>query len=284
MARWLRRIRHPGMPDQFLARQFGDLLQLLKANDCSFHSCTALGGTPVPGGVAFRYDIHLRDLDPAYDFLAFHLRENIPATFFLMWDHSRTERSRLKNFLIFAKKVKKPVELGLHDSPVDAFLIEAKFSGDAKAYRRWAASDDAIAWLETLAATPELLTHFHADALELLKRRVQRTCEHFGNIAAIAPHGGELVQGLRERMATLKPASREIATSLFAQNWLTQERVVAAGLTANVEYSKRVPTWKEVSDRGGSRIVMQKKIEQALASGNAVQALLHPNAWLKREP
>jgi hypothetical protein len=280
-ARWLRSIRNPGRPDSWLAGQFGELLHLLKANACSFHDCTALARAPTPHGIAFRYDIHLRDLAPAHDFLAFHTRENIPATFFLMWDYSRAERQRLKAFLAFAKKVKPPVEIGLHDSPVDAFLIETKFSGNARAYRRWTASPEAIEWLKTFVAQPDQLAAFHAEVLERFRMRVRQTREHFGNVTAVAAHGGELVQSLRAR--NLEPQLRELAAGLFAPNWLTPERVAAAGLDTNVESAKRTRGWKEVSDLGGSRIAMMQKIEQALATGNAVQALLHPYAWLKRD-
>jgi len=283
-ARWLRTMRAPGEPDYVLAQQFDALLHLLKENDCSFHNCIALGSNPVPRGVSFRYDIHLRDLAPAHDFLAFHLRENIPATFFLMWDHSNTERRQLSKFRAFAKKTKPPVEIGLHDSPVDAFLVATRFSGDAKPYRRWTQSDEIIAWLSSLDAEPDELAAFHTSVLERFKTRVGQTRAHFGNVNAVAAHGGELIQGLRPRFAQLEPALRDLAGTLFARPWLTQTRVSASGLIANVESAKGTRGWKEVSDQGGSRIHMREKIRGALGANNAVQLLIHPYAWLKREP
>jgi hypothetical protein len=282
-ARWLRTARAPGQPDYFLAQQFDTLLHLLKTNNCSFHSCAALGSNPIPYGVSFRYDIHLRDLAPAHDFLALHLREQIPATFFLLWDYSRTERARLKQYLAFAAKVKPPVTLGLHDSPTDAFLIETKFSGDAKAHRRWTASNEVIAWLEDMAAQPEHLAAFHAGALEHLKMRVRRSCEHFGNVNTSAAHGGELVQNLRARLPGLEPPLRELATSLFAPNWLTPVRASEAGLMANIDNYGGRPSWKEESDGGGSRHRLMERIARTLSGGRALQILIHPYAWLKRD-
>jgi hypothetical protein len=278
--RWFRSIAAAS----YRARQFEDLLELLRANNCSFHSCTALGAAPAPCGVAFRYDIHLRDLKPAHDFLAFHLRENIPATFFLMWDYSNDERKHLEDFLRFAKKVKPPIELGLHDSPVDAYLIETRFSGDVYAYRRWAESDEILSWLESIAAQPDLLVALNADALEHFKSRVRRTREHFGYITTVASHGGQLGQCLRGRMPVLQPPIRALATDFIARNWHTPERVAAAGLDADVEsYAKRVPGLKQVSDGGGPRMPMMAEIRRLLAQDSALQLLIHPYIWSIRE-
>ena len=131
-----------------IAQEFAALLGYLRRSGCSFRACLALGGTP--RGVAFRYDIHRRDLPAAHDFLALHLRVGIPATFFLLWDYSPLERKRLDQFLGFAAKAKAPVEIGLHDSPVDAWLIESDFAGDRKAYVVWTQSAALPEWLAGL--------------------------------------------------------------------------------------------------------------------------------------
>jgi hypothetical protein len=270
----------PGTREYFIARQFSELLALLRSYNCTFHGCAALGNGPVPHGISFRYDIHSRDVELAHEFLAFHLRKNIPATFFLMWDYANSDRARFEKFQALAKKASPPIELGLHDSPADSFLIDTKFSGNSRSYRRWTASPDAIAWLEGIAAQPGALAQFNASALERFKQSVARTREHFGAISAVAAHGGEWGQSMRAHISTLDPGLQEIATSFIARHWLTRERVSAAGLEADVEYyAKHVPGLTQVSDGGKSRLIMTEKIKRDLSHGKAVQILIHPYTW-----
>jgi hypothetical protein len=121
-----------GQSSSLIAGEFSALLRFLREKECTFHPCVSLGEAPIPRGVSFRYDIHLHDLPVAHDFLALHLSENIPATFFLLWDYSPVEKKHLGDFRTLAAKVLEPAEIGLHDSPVDAWLIESKFETTAK--------------------------------------------------------------------------------------------------------------------------------------------------------
>ena len=53
-----------------LVREAEALLNFLRQSGCTFHQCSALIRNPVPKGVAFRYDIHLRDVPGARFFAA----------------------------------------------------------------------------------------------------------------------------------------------------------------------------------------------------------------------
>ena len=258
-----------------IAQEFAALLGYLQRNGCGFRSCLALDATP--RGVAFRYDIHRRDLPAAHDFLALHLRVGIPATFFLLWDYSPLERKRLDQFLGFAAKAKAPVEIGLHDSPVDAWLIESDFAGDRKAYVVWTQSAALPEWLAGLVARPDELAAFHAQVLERFVARVERTRQLFGPVAAVASHGGQLGQRLRRDAERLAPDIAALLRSLVARGWLTPERIAAAGLAADVENYGHDRT--QVSDGGGKLVAMAGKLRDALAQDRAIQILLHPYTW-----
>jgi hypothetical protein len=267
-----------GESSALIAREFAALLRFLRGHGCSFHPCVALGEAPVPRGVSFRYDVHLRDLPAAHSFLALHRGEDVPATFYLLWDYSPVERKRLDQFCAFAAKVGAPVEIGLHDSPVDALLIESKFQNDRKAYVTWMRSGAAMEWLTALMRDPDALGNLHAQTLERFVVRVNKTKELFGPIVSVASHGGQIGQ-FRKSEKTLKPEIAALLRSLEARGWLTKERVTAAGLMADVESYRTGPSRAQASDNGGRIAALVRKLNQALADRDAVQLLLHPYTW-----
>lgn len=267
-----------GEPDGFIAREFSALLRFLREEGCTFHGCIALGEAPTSRGVSFRYDIHLRDLAAAHDFLALHLGENIPATFFPLWDYSPAERKRLDGFRAFAAKSRAPTEIGLHDSPVDAWLIESKFENDRKAYVTWMGSGAAMEWFTMLVRSPAELELLHVQVLERFVARVEKTKELFGPITSVASHGGQIGQFLK-RGKTLSPEIVALLRVLEARGWLTKERVAAAGLIADVESYRSGPRRVQVSDGGGKIAAMARGLKEALAGDRAVQLLIHPYTW-----
>lgn len=267
-----------------IAREFDALTGFLRGAGCRFCGCEGLARTPVPRGIAFRYDIHRRDLAAAYDFLALHLHENIPATFFLLWDYSPLERNRLAAFRDFAAKVRPPVELGLHDSPVDAYLIKTRFGHDRKAYVAWTQSADAVLWLSALLRNANDRDALNALVLEDFATRVQQTKELFGPVTTVASHGGQLGQVLTKGSQKLEPDIVSLLESLNARGWLTPERVTAAGLVMDVESFRtggEINT--QVSDTGGRLAAFARRLRRSLADGRAIQILLHPYTWAGAE-
>jgi hypothetical protein len=228
-------------------------------------------------GVAFRYDIHLRDVPGARFFADFHRKQNVPATFFLFWDYSPIERRHFRDYRALRKRISEPVEVGLHDSPVDAFLIKAEFGGNRHAYAKWTDSDDALQWLAELTSNSTKLVSLNEAALEDFLTRVRQTREHFGDISLVAPHGSELWQNLRKKLPSLEASLAKTAQSLRARFWFTAERLGAAGLELCVHPSDR---WREISDEGGKTSRMAEALRQeARAKRRAVQLLIHPYTW-----
>ena len=267
-----------GESDNFIARELSALLRFLRQKGCAFRPCVVLGEAPIACGVSFRYDIHLRDLPAAHDFLALHLDENIPATFFLLWDYSPAERKRLDDFCAFAAKARAPVDIGLHDSPVDAWLIESKFKNDRKAYVTWIRSGAAMEWFTALVRSPAELELLHVQVLERFVARVEKTKELFGPIVSVASHGGQIGQ-FRKREKSLNSEIVALLHSLEARGWLTKERVAAAGLIADVESYRSGPGRRQASDGGGKIATLAHNLNRALAEDRAVQILLHPYTW-----
>jgi hypothetical protein len=264
----------------FVAHEFSELLRFLRESGCTFHSCHELGTHPVPRGISFRYDIHLRDLPGAFLFADLHSLHGIPATFFLFWDYSPLEHAHLHDFLRLRERIAAPLEIGLHDSPVDTWLLQQKFEGDRRAYLAWLNSEDAIDWFSRLAADDCARDEVNRAVLDQFKARAARTRELFGCSRTVAAHGGELGQQWRERL-TVSGQPADIVQSLLSYNWLTPERVRAAGLDAAVDsYGNFVRGWNQFSCQGGTIASLAENIRRSISVRNsAIQILLHPYTW-----
>jgi hypothetical protein len=234
----------------------------------------------VPRGISFRYDVHLRDIPGCFSFIDLHRRHNLPATFFFFWDYSPVERARLEKFLELKEQIAKPLDIGLHDSPADAYLVRTKFGGDRRAFQKWLQSSAAVEWFEKLSAAPEELSALNDAIFAEFKTRVEKTREIFGPIATVAAHGGELAQNLRGRIATLGSGA-EVARNLFAKAWLTPERAAEAGLEPTVDrFGRHPPGWTELSCNGGEIANLASTLRRyILVKNSAVQLLLHPYTW-----
>lgn len=253
------------------------LLVFLRQSGFSFHPCRSLVRTPLPMGVSFRYDIHLRDVPGARFFADFHRKQNVPATFFLFWDYSPIERRHFRDYRALRRRISAPIEVGLHDSPIDAFLIKAEFQGNRHAYGKWTDSSDALQWLAELTSNSTKLASLNEAALKDFLTRVDQTRRHFGDFALVAPHGSELWQNLRKKLPSLDASLAKMAQSLRARFWFTAERLAAAGLELCIHPSDQ---WREISDEGGKISRMAEALrQQTVAKQSAVQLLLHPYTW-----
>lgn len=260
-----------------LIREADALLAFLRQSGCTFHPCGSLIRSPVPMGIAYRYDIHVRDI-PGSRFLAdFHRKENIPATFFLFWDYSPIERRYFRAYRALRKRLSGPAEMGLHDSPVDAFLITTRFDGNRRAFAKWTDSADALRWLAELTSNSRQLDALNEAVLEDFLARVRQTRRHFGDFSLIAPHGSELWQNMRKKLPSLDASLAKIAQNLRARFWLTPERLAVAGLDICVSANSQ---WREITDEGGKIAKMAQMVRDGVPTKTgAIQLLLHPYTW-----
>lgn len=266
--------------DNFAFSEFSALLGFLKGSGCSFHSCYDLGKSPVRRGVSFRFDIHVRDIAGAYAFLAALYRYNIPGTFYLLASYSSHEQAALRDFLRLARSTGVPAEIGLHDSPVDAYLVSKLFSGKASEYWQWLKSDEAVDWFRSLAASPTRSEAFNNEVLAAFSDRVSWMRREFGEFQTVASHGGELNQMFRSKLAELGETGVFIA-SLFADRWMTRQRLHQAAVEEDVEqFRSKAPLLYQVSDCGGAIKNMVVSIGDFILKRNSsVQILIHPYTW-----
>jgi hypothetical protein len=264
---------------RLITQEFSALIRFLRERGCTFHSCSDLGAKPVPRGIAVRYDVHARDLPGAFVFAELHRQHGVPASFFFFWDYSRLERVHRRDYLKLNAMLAMPLEGGLHDSPVDAYLLQRRFESDLVAYESWLRSSQAAAWFRRLSEDKPELDALNGSVFQLFQARVERTRELFGPIRTIAAHGGGIGQQWRPKLATLGAAA-QVVQGLFARNWLTPERVKAVGLEAAVNaYGDLTRSWTQCSCAGGEITKMAQSLHRALQRGSAVQILLHACTW-----
>jgi len=266
--------------DCFSAIECAALVRYLQGRGAEFFSCLELGISPVPRGVSLRFDVHARDIVGSYGFLAALYRHNVPGTFYLLADYSTDEQARRADFLALVRRIKAPMEIGLHDSPVDSYLIARKFNGVGVEYWRWLQSDKSLEWFARLAESESGCECFNGEVMEAFAARVASMKRAFGDFRTMASHGGEINQMFRKRVPELGPTG-EFLTSLFAENWITPERLSQAGLEADVEqFRKKAPLLYQVTDGGGLIKRMIDNAEMFIVGRNrAVQVLIHPYTW-----
>ena len=278
----LRRLRRAtfGPSEDYVRVELGALFAFLRDSQCTFHNCTTMATNPQALAVAFRYDIHVRDLAVSGVFVEAHRTQGIPASFYLFWDHSHLERSYIGEFQKLASRIATPSEIGLHDSPVDTYLIQSRFRFDRGAYWAWLNSPDAVKWIAALATDPARLEEFDAAVFRNFVARVHETQERFGPILSVAAHGGDLRRALMPRLEELGPEGVQTARALFAAEWLTPGRVTAAGLkTCADAYRQTNGNLRQVTDGGGRIRQMTHGLQNGLRRGSAMQILLHPFTW-----
>jgi len=266
--------------DSFACRECVALLEHMRGKCAEFHTCFELGNFPVPRGVSFRFDVHARDIAGAYGFLAALYQYNIPGTFYLLADYSTDERNRRPDFLALVRRIRAPMEIGLHDSPVDSYLIAHKFKGIGIDYWRWLQSDDSLKWFNKLAESESGRLDFSDVVMDAFAARVAWMKAEFGDFTTMGSHGGEINQMFRKRLPELG-VTGEFLSSLFAENWITDERLAQVGLDADVEqFRKKAPLLYQVTDGGGQIKRMMDNVNMFVVGRNrAVQLLIHPYTW-----
>jgi hypothetical protein len=266
--------------DEFAYGEAVALIEYLRREKGTFFSCSQLGEAPVSRGISFRFDVHARDIPGAYGFLAALYRYNVPGTFFLLANYSDDERLRLAEFRALVQRVRLPVEIGLHDSPVDSYLISQKFRGNGVDYWRWLQSEKSLHWLSSLARSASDQEAFHGEVMDALVTRVSWMKQEFGNVQTMASHGGEINQMFRKRLPELG-VTGEFISSLFSENWITDERLARVGLDADVEQFRReAPLLYQVTDGGGQiRRMLENVNLYLIRRERAVQILIHPYTW-----
>ena len=177
------------------ATEFLSLVKSLEQRSLTFCSVSDLRLYATSGrGASFRYDIHARDIEKAHDFAHEHAATKIPATFFLQIDYSAIERAQISRFVELAESVVQlGLEVGLHPSPVDSYLIWSRFGGDPRQYANWL-RNEGIEYIHHLSEDKARLENLNREIEDHFGDLVARAKASIGPFNRVASHGGELNQ------------------------------------------------------------------------------------------
>ncbi|HVY31778.1 MAG TPA: class I SAM-dependent methyltransferase [Polyangiaceae bacterium] len=269
----------------FAASEFDHLLKHLVTRDYAVVDCLAQNREQARRTISFRYDVHLRDVHCAHGFLDVHRQRRVPGTFFLLHGYAATERAHEQDFVALAEAVRAaqgegvPVQLGLHDSPVDRYLIATVADGDEGRFMAWLRNYECVEYFRRLSESPAAAAEFNANVLALFVESVRSARAAFGDFQLSAGHGGKLAQLLRPRLAALEGLA-PIISACFSENWLTLERLSAAGLVGDMELFKRgTPGVAYITEGGGKLTVMCERLHHYMRVERPITALIHPATW-----
>jgi len=270
---------------RFAAGEFRHLLGYLDERNYLIVDCLDQSRSCAARTVSFRYDIHLRDIHCAHGFLQVHRERACAGTFFLLHDYSTRERASERDFIDLAEQVRTAkdagagVELGLHDSPVDRYLLWRFADGDERRFVTWVSTGGAVDFFRQLANSDAESRAFNAAVLDNFVKTVRVAREVLGNFQLSAGHGGKLGQLLRPRLTELGELGAFVR-EYFAENWMTPAVLSAAGLSGDVERFKReVPAVAGVTEGGGRLTVMCERLACYTNAARPLLALIHPATW-----
>src|SRR5258706_6125544 len=182
----------------FAGSEFRHLLRHLASKDYGVTDCLVQNREQAPRTISFRYDVHLRDVHCAHGFLDVHCERGVPGTFFLLHAYALVEQAHEADFVELANRIGAakgqgvPVELGLHDSPVDRYLTLRFADGDEGRYVAWLRNSDSVAFFRKLNELDSARSEFDAEVLAMFVQTVRLARQTLGDFQLSAGHGGSL--------------------------------------------------------------------------------------------
>lgn len=260
------------------ATEFHSLVKSLQERSLTFCSVSDLRTYATKGlGASFRYDIHVRDIAKAHDFAQEHASAKIPGTFFLQIDYSVIERAQAGKFVELAQFVRESgLEVGLHPSPVDSYLIWSRFGGESRQYANWLRNEGA-GYIDYLCEDKLHRESLNREVEEHFRDLVTRARSLIGPFSLVASHGGELNQILRPKRESMSPQWGEVLGALLAPGWLTPKRLLPLGLTGDAQQFLTTAL-RQCTDRGGGYRLMEDSLAR-IRRDLSLQVLIHPYGW-----
>jgi hypothetical protein len=232
-----------------------------------------------------RYDVHVRDLFGAFVLAGLHERLEIPGSFQICWEHTRSEIEVSDIFLKLKAFDSRFVQFGLHCSPESSWLIADRFAGRAEGLDAFVADGGSRGLMAEWLAAFERDGH-DAPILAAARRRADACLadtvvsfrRHFGPAVTISGHGTPLAADYLEA-ARAEPRLTMLAPYLHSVEFLDRDRVRRHGFARELTRfeSNRLP---------GPLVMFENPVEdmaqryaQRLSGGGGFVALFHPATW-----
>ncbi len=235
--------------------------------------------------VYLRYDVHIRDLFGAFVLADLHERLQIPGSFQICWEHTRSEIEVSDIFLKLQAFDPGFVQFGLHCSPESSWLIAERFAGRAEGLDAFVADGGSRALMAEWLAAFERDGH-EAPTLAAARRRADACLadtvvsfrRHFGPVTTISGHGTPLAADYLDA-ARAEPRLVALAPYLHSVEFLDADRVRRHGFARELTRfnGDRLPGPVMMFENPAED--MAQRYAQRLSGGGGFVALFHPATW-----
>jgi hypothetical protein len=232
-----------------------------------------------------RYDVHIRDLFGAFVLADLHEQLQIPGSFQICWEHTRSEAEVSDIFLKLRSFDRRFVQFGLHCSPESSWLIADRFAGRAEGLDAFVADGGSRGLIAEWLAAFERDGH-DAPILAAARRRADACLadtvvsfrRHFGPVTTISGHGTPLAADYLEA-ARAEPRLTALAPYLHSVEFLDADRVRRHGFARELTRfnGDRLPGPVVMFENPAED--MAQRYAQRLSGGGGFVALFHPATW-----
>lgn len=257
---------------------YAAFVRSVQARGYTFRRMDTITGEPPPRSVYLRYDIHVRDIPPAFGFAWLNHVLGAESEFHLLWRYSNAYTEVEDELALLAAHLYDEGRAALHAAPLESHLIRTAFGGDEGAFSRWIRTPEADETVEALASggrsrfgTLEELTLAAEAELASLAASFRA---RFPSTAYSSGHGGALNGLTVSKSSTSTPHAR--IQSLFgSRSFITRERAELVGLKGESHEMTVRHGMRYLSDTGdGSPFIPD--IRAAIDREESFVLVIHP--------
>lgn len=257
---------------------YAAFVQSVQARGYTFRRMDAIASEPPPRTVYLRFDIHVRDIPPAFGFAWLNHVLGVESEFHLLWRYSNAYVEAEDDMELLATHLYDEGNVALHTAPLESYLIRTAFDGDEGAFTRWTRTPEADETVLTLTSggmgrfgmLDELTVAAETELTELAASFQAR----FPSTSYASGHGGAL-NGLTASKASGSAPHASLQSLFGSRSFITRERAERVGLRGESHEMAVRHGMEYLSDHGdGSPFAPD--VRAAIDRGISFVLVIHP--------
>lgn len=257
---------------------YAAFVRSVQARGYSFRRMDAILEAPPPRSVFLRYDIHVRDIPPAFGFAWLNHVLGVESEFHLLWRYSNAYLAAEDDMALLAAHLYDEGNVALHTAPLESHLIRTAFAGDENAFSRWVRTPEADETVVALATGGRsrfgTLDELTATAEAELSDLAASFRTRFPSTSFASGHGGAL-NGLTATKASQSEAHAKLQALFGSRSFVTRERAQRVALRGESHEMTVRHDMAYLSDRGDGGS-FAPDIRAAIDRGQSFVLVIHP--------